>query len=274
MSDSAQAEKEKIRQRVSDALLKIPEGSSSPIALPDVVFDHQLDHFITDFQDSEKATRHLVNLPEWRQAQRVFITPDNSTQLLRETAIRQDKELIMTTFGIRRGSVLVRRDLVPAGQEEFAATLIGMEKFGTPLRTITDLEKAGCVDLMVTGALAISRAHGGRAGKGAGWFDAEWGIWKSLGLVNSHTPIIGIVHDIQVVDEAFSLDPWDCHMSIIVTPGEVIHLPGFNQPSGVLWDQIKTQQQKKWVAAIPYMQEIYQRQFQDDFSAFLKKRQE
>jgi 5-formyltetrahydrofolate cyclo-ligase len=140
----------------------------------------------------------------------------------------------MTTYGIRRGSVLVRRELVPVGQEEFASTLVGMEKFGLLLRRIADLEKAGPIDLMITGALAISRAHGGRAGKGAGWFDAEWGMWRTLGLVEEGTPVVGIVHDIQVVTEEFSLDLWDCHMDIIVTPTEIIRLPEFSQPEGVL----------------------------------------
>jgi 5-formyltetrahydrofolate cyclo-ligase len=273
MVQNAQHEKEKIRQRVSKALLQIPPGARKPIALPDVIFDHQLDHFITDFHDSDRATQNLIELPEWQFARRVFITPDNSTQLLREAAIRQGKEVIMTTYGIRRGSVLVRRDLVPEGQEEYASTLAGMEKFGLPLPTIADLERAGTVDLMLTGALAISRLHGGRAGKGAGWFDAEWGMWKSLELVDENTPIIGIVHDIQVVAEEFSLDPWDCHMDLIVTPTEVIRLPEFKQPEGVLWDKIKTRQQRKWMAAIPYMQEIYQRQFGKPFSSFLEQQQ-
>lgn len=265
---SPQEEKIRLRERVSAALLAPSAPDGAPIALPDPIFDHDLDHFITDFRDSERATARLIALPEWQSARRVFITPDNSTQRLREVAIRQEKEIIMTTYGIRRGSVLVRREQVPPGQEELASTLYGMEKFGLPLRSIADLEKAGALDLMVTGALAISRAHGGRAGKGAGWFDAEWGIWRSLGLVHPDTPVIGIVHDVQVVPEAFPLDPWDCHITIIVTPSEVIRLPRFQQPGGVLWDQIETPQQKAWLAAIPYMRELYVRKFNRPFSSF------
>ncbi len=256
---TAQDVKARIRERVSAALLQ--PSTDGPIALPDAIFDYQLDHYITDFRGSAEATHRLLALPEWQQAQRVFITPDNSTQLLREYGIRQGKEIIMTTYGIRRGSVLIRREMVIEGQEEYAATLVGMEKFGEPLRTIEDLERAGPLDLMVTGALAISRAHGGRAGKGAGWFDAEWGIWRTLHLVQEDTPVIGIVHDVQVVEEAFPLDPWDCHITIIVTPSTVIRLPRFQQPEGVLWDQIVTEQQKAWMTAIPYMRELHLRQF-------------
>ena len=258
-SNSFQEEKSAVRERVA-ALLLNPD-SGGPIALPDAIFDLQLDHYITDFRDSEAATRRVVELPEWQAARRVFITPDNSTQLLREYAIRDGKEMIMTTYGIRRGSVLVTREQVPAGQETFASTLVGMERFGRSLLTIQDLVKAGPLDLMVTGALAISRAHGGRAGKGAGWFDAEWGIWGSLSLITPSTPVIGIVHDVQVVPEAFPLDPWDCKITIIATPTEVIRLPQSDQPRGVLWDQLVTPKQWDWLGAIPYMRELYLQKF-------------
>jgi 5-formyltetrahydrofolate cyclo-ligase len=259
--DSPQDEKARLRNQVAARMLEVTAGGGGPLALPDPVFDLQLDHFITDFKDSQAATNRLVELPEWRQARRVFITPDNSTQYLREMGIRQGKEVIMTTYGIRRGSLRVTRQDVPEGQEEYASTLAGMEKFGRRLWTIADLEAAGPLDLMVTGALAVSRAHGGRAGKGAGWFDAEWGIWRSLGLAQPETPVIGIVHDAQVVPDAFHLDPWDCHLNVIVTPTEVIRLSGFTQPAGILWDQIITAKQMEWLAAIPYMEQLYRRKF-------------
>ena len=271
-SDLPLDEKGLLRNRVTARLLE--EAGGGRLALPDPVFDLQLDHFITDFRDSQAATLRLVRLPEWQRARRVFITPDNSTQQLREEGIRQSKEVIMTTYGIRRGALLVTRRSVPEGQEEYASTLAGMEKFGRRLATIEDLELAGSLDLMITGALAVSRAHGGRAGKGAGWFDAEWGIWRSLNLAQPETPVIGIVHDVQVVAEAFQLDAWDCHLNVIVTPTEVIRPAGFQQPAGVLWDQIITQQQMEWLAAIPYMAQLYQRQFGKTLAALSGKTQE
>ena len=73
--------------------------------------------------------------------------------------------------------------------------------------------------------------------------------------------MIGIVHHVQVVPDAFHLDAWDCHLTVIVTPIEVIRLARFQQPAGVLWDQIITKQQMEWLAAIPYMEELYRRQF-------------
>ena len=80
-------------------------------------------------------------------------------------------------------------------------------------------------------------------------------------LIQPDTPVIGIVHDCQVVPKSFSLDPWDCKMTIIVTPGGVIRPEPSGQPHGILWDQIVSPQQASWVAAIPYVLELYQRQF-------------
>jgi 5-formyltetrahydrofolate cyclo-ligase len=259
-------EKSRLRDVVSAKLLEIPAGSQHPIALPDAIFHHELDHFITDFQGSRAATQRLIEQPEWQQASIVFITPDNSTSYLRELAIRQAKTVIMTTYGIRRGSVLVTRAMVPDGQEEYASTLVGMERFGQYLMTIAELEAAGAPDLMVTGALAVSRAHGGRAGKGAGWFDAEWGIWGALNLTRPDTPVFGIVHDLQVVPEAFPLDPWDCHLNIITTPSETIRVARLPQPHGILWDKFTAPAQRAWAAAIPYVRQLYVREFGKEFA--------
>jgi hypothetical protein len=46
----------------------------------------------------------------------------------------------------------------------------------------------------------------------------------------------------------------------------VIRLPRFQQPEGILWDQIVTRQQQAWLAAIPYMQELHVRKFNQEFS--------
>jgi 5-formyltetrahydrofolate cyclo-ligase len=257
--------KQSIREKVSEALVEFHPEWGGTIALPDAIYDLQLDHYITDFRQSDVANSRLIALPEWKNAQRVFITPDNSTRLLREIAIREEKEVIMTTYGIRRGSVLITRKMVPVGQEEYASTLVGMEKFGRSLPGIADLEAAGPVDIMVTGALAVSSVHGGRAGKGAGWFDAEWGIWSTLKLITQHTPVFCPVADVQVVSEAFALDDWDSRITHLATPSRLIRISVDRQPSGILWDKIITEKQMQWLQAIPYMSELYVRAFHKEF---------
>ena len=245
--DSTKA-KQDIRQTVARILLE------NDIVLPDPIFHLALDHFIADFKGNHEATQNLTHLPEWQYSNRIFITPDRSTQLAREQAIIEGKEIVVTTYGICRGAVLLSRDLVPVGQEPFAASLEGMEKFGKPLRTVRQVQLAGNVDLMLTGALAISKSHGGRTGKGAGWFDAEWIMWRKMGLVEPSTPVVGVVHDLQVVEESFPLAPWDALVNIIVTPTRIIKTPPRQQPNEIFWEAMGPE----WKKAIPLMVELSQ----------------
>ncbi|OGM01918.1 hypothetical protein A2115_00260 [Candidatus Woesebacteria bacterium GWA1_41_8] len=248
-SDSAK-QKQEIREKVTRLLLE------NRIAIPDPVFHLSLDHYIADFEDSYQATQRLIHLPEWQRSHRIFVTPDRSTQLARETAIKEGKEIVVTTYGICRGAVLLTRDLVPEGQEAFAATLDGMERFARPLTKVRDIQEAGKIDAMLTGALAISRAHGGRTGKGAGWFDAEWIMWRKMGLTHPDTPVIGIVHDVQVVNDTFSLAPWDALVGTIVTPTRVLKTPQRQQPEEIYWEVITPD----WLNAIPIMVELYKQE--------------
>lgn len=242
-------EKHFIRERVAQRMLE------AGIVRPDPVFHFALDRFIAGFASNEKAVKNVIDLPEWQAAKIIFITPDNSTEHLREIAIRQGKIIEVTTYGICRGAVLLRRDLVPSEQEAFAASLAGMERFGQPLTRVADIQAVGPVDLMVTGALAISSAHGGRTGKGAGWFDAEWAMWIAMGLTTKDTSVIGIVHELQVVPESFPLQPWDSIINIIVTPTQVIRTPPHPQPNSILWEKMDAD----WLEAIPLMLELYER---------------
>lgn len=256
--DPVSLSKQEIREKVINRLLQ------SGVVIPDPVFHLSLDHFIADFLGNESATKKLIDLPEWQEAKRIFITPDRSTQLLRKVAILEKKEVVVTTYGICRGAVLLTRDIVPKGQEVFAASLDGMEHFGNPLRTIKEVQEVGKIDLMVTGALAISKNHGGRTGKGAGWFDAEWIMWRKMGLTSPNTPVAGIVHDLQIVSEAFQLQPWDALVQIIVTPTRVIRTPLKPQPDQIYWDQMDID----WMKAIPLMIELYQ---QENFGSLTAK---
>lgn len=249
--------KQEIRDRIGKLLIE------SGVVRPDPIFHLSLDHYIADFEGNESATEKLLYLPEWQEAKRVFITPDRSTQLLRKLAILEKKEIVVTTYGICRGAALLTRDIVPEGQEAFAASLDGMERFGKPLRTVKEIQKAGKIDLMVTGALAISKSHGGRTGKGAGWFDAEWIMWRKMGLTAPNTPVIGIVHDLQVVPESFPLKEWDAIIQIIVTPTRVIRIPLRKQPDQIYWQQMDAD----WMKAIPLMMELYQQEYSGTLTA-------
>ena len=69
---------------------------------------------------------------------------------------------------------------VPEGKEELATTLDGMEKFMKPISLKEIKEKLEKVDMLVTGASAITPS-GIRFGKGHGYFDLEWAMLGNSG---------------------------------------------------------------------------------------------
>ncbi len=247
-TDAVDNAKNKLREEISQKLL------NNNLLIPDTIFHLDLAEFIPNFIGYKKATDHLCDLKAWKEAERVFITPDRSTELLRQRAIEQGKEIVMTTYGIRRGAVLLTPAMVPAGQEEYAATLDGVEKFGKPLKTVADVQSAGKVDFMITGALFVSGAHGGRGGKGCGWFDSEWIMWQKMGLSNEKTPVAVIIHEAQIAAEPFPLQPWDVKANYIVTPTGVVEIAVTEQPTQILWDLMDPQ----WRKNIPLMQELFE----------------
>ena len=247
-NDTIDDVKNRLRHDIAEALI------AKNLLIPDVIFHLDLAEFIPNFIGYKEATARFCELAEWKNARRVFITPDRSTELLRQVAIEQGKEIVMTTHGIRRGALLLDRSMVPKGQEEFAATLDGFERFAKPLTRIADVVAAGPVDFMITGALFVSGAHGGRGGKGCGWFDSEWIMWQKLGLSSEKTPVGVLIHDAQVAPEAFPLQPWDVKCNFIATPTRLIKMEVTEQPTQILWSEMDP----AWRVAIPLMQELYE----------------
>jgi 5-formyltetrahydrofolate cyclo-ligase len=244
MGDDVQkTDRQAVRELVWDRLREV--------ALPDSRFDLNFDEFIPDFVGSEQATERVTSLEEYRRSRVIFVTPDNCLTSLRARCVRDNKTLIVSTYGIRRGFVLLRREDVPPGQELHAAWLDGLEHFGRPIG-LGDLREIGNLHLLVTGASAVN-TEGLRFGKGHGYFDVEVGIFTSIGTMGENTPVIAVVHDCQVVDVPMEPGPTDTVVDRIVTSSRDI-LTGGNlpRPSGIRWDLLPAEM----LASIPPLQEL------------------
>jgi 5-formyltetrahydrofolate cyclo-ligase len=205
------------------------------VGRPDSRFHWDFSSFIADFAGSDAATARVLELPAWREAAEVFITPDNSTELLRRAAISAGKTLLTTTYGIRRGFLRLEAGVVPAHEISYAATLDGMDRYATSV-SLTRLEGGQPLRLLVTGGSAISR-NGIRFGKGHGYFDLEWAMLSEIGLTSDESEIVDIVHDLQVVDEVLAGEPHDVPVDWIVTPERTIHVPDCGRERGrVRWE--------------------------------------
>lgn len=213
-------------------------NSLKEVALPDSRFHYDFSEFIADFKGSEKATTRLIAMDIYKDAQVIFVTPDNSLEQLRSQVILDEKILLTTTYGIRRGFVELLPAMVPTGLEKCAVLLDAIEKFGRSI-SLAEIRQNYQIDLLVTGGSAVTR-QGLRVGKGHGFFDIEWATLFSLGVVNVTTPVVDVVHDCQIVDKSFEPNPFDTVCDYIVTPAQVIFVPSPQKPTaGIYWDRLE-----------------------------------
>jgi 5-formyltetrahydrofolate cyclo-ligase len=219
----------KVRAMVWDRL--------AAVARPDARFDTDLSRFIPDFDGRERCDQAIAGLAAFAGARTAFIAPDNSLEALRAAAIADGKRVLVPTFGLRRGMVLVDgREVVPADRS-LAATLDGLERFGRRL-DLAGLERLGQVDVLLTGAVAVTR-QGLHFGGGQGYLDLEWGLLGQLGLVSPATPVIASVHGCQVIDAGVTPAPHDAVVDVVVTPDETLRcVPALPKPPGLFWPRI------------------------------------
>lgn len=221
------------------------------VAKPDTRFHLDFAEVIPDFVGSEVATERILEMPDCKNANLMFITPDNCLVDLRRRLMQQEKTFIMSTYGIYRGFLLIEPGMVPEGDELYAAWLDGMEHFGRPI-TLQQIAERGRIDFLVTGASAVS-IDGVRFGKGHGFFDLEWGMFTDLGLVGESTPVVAAVHDCQVVNETLHPSKTDILVDYIATP-ERLHAVErrAKRPHGVIWDLLEPRQ----IEQTPPLQEL------------------
>ena len=115
-------------------------------------------------------------------------------------------------------------------------------------------ESVGRIDMMVTGASAITPS-GIRFGKGHGYFDLEWAMTYTIGIVDESTPVFAVGHDCQVADVEVEVREFDTAIDYIVTPTRVIRTRSeFPKPTGgILWSQLTPGMR----AQIPPVQELW-----------------
>ena len=216
------------------------------VAYPDSRFHYDFAEFIADFQGSEDATNLILNSQFFKDSTKdkknslVFITPDNCLELLRFKMLERGIPFLMTTYGIRRGFYVVDPTQIDKEMYWYAATLDGMEKLSKHV-TLAELKEMQVnVPLMITGTGAIND-EGIRFGKGHGYFDLEWAMLYTMGIIDiEQTKCVAIVHDVQLL-RGIKLKPeiFDTVCDFIVTNSTIISVPNAVKPNcGIIWDML------------------------------------
>ncbi|WP_251978899.1 5-formyltetrahydrofolate cyclo-ligase [Salinicola avicenniae] len=235
--------KSDVRQRVFRDLRQV--------AFPDSRFHFDFGEFIADFQQREAATERLVAHRFYQEAKVIFITPDNCLEELRHRALKDGKQVLMTTYSIKRGFWLLDPAEIPEDMYLYAATLDGMERMGRAV-TLAEIRQMPKTDFMVTGTGAINEA-GIRFGKGHGFFDAEWGMLFRIGNIDVNTPSAALVHDCQVLAEELRPEVFDTVSDVIFTPTRTIEVSAPHKPTvGIVWELLDQQMYD----TIPPLQEL------------------
>ena len=212
------------------------EEAMRAVAIPDARFGCDFTRFIPGFPGADAAAALLAAEPAYRDARSIFVTPDNGLIPFRARALADGKTLVLPSYGLHRGFLVVEGGTVPPDDALYAAWLDGLDHFGREI-SLGELRARDRFDLVVTGASAITPA-GQRFGMGHAYLDLEWGILDALDAVSQATPVAAIVHDLQFTDLLFEIADTDVLADLIATPTRLVRTVPRPRPSGLRWDLI------------------------------------
>lgn len=207
-------------------------------AIPDSRFHFDFLSFTPDFRGSSLAIDRLVDLPCYREAQTLLVTSDNSLEQLRYRALKDGKSLLVATYRMRRGFILLSPGRISADKYELAASLDGMEKpdAGEPLSLAQIRDKGISVDICVTGGLAFNQ-QGVVIWEGQALFEIQWALVWDIKAIKQGAAVVAIAHACQVVDESqLGVDAvvpdtsGEVQCDFVVTPDNVYKVNGAVKP--------------------------------------------
>ncbi len=198
---------------------------------------------IPNFIGADAAAARLAGLPIWQRARVVKCNPDAPQIPVRLRALQDGKLLYTPVPELAQEYPFILLDPADLRRRgiafEAVAPIAGAVEHGIKVR----FEDMQPFDLVVVGCVAVTRS-GGRTGKGGGFADLELGIFREMGLIAPHTPVVTTVHPLQVIeDERIVMQAHDTPLDWIITPDEVIETrTTYPQPAGVNWDAVQPDQ--------------------------------
>ena len=158
---------------------------------------------IPNFVGVDITVKKILELEEFKNAKRIFISPDTPQRILIKYC--KDKEIYMATPRLRNGFCKVKNYY-----SSLKDILKNSENIGWNLPKI---------DFALIGSVAVD-LKGNRIGKGGGFGDREIEILRKI---NSKIVIVTNVHDLQVFEDlSYLMEEYDQKIDMIITPNKVI----------------------------------------------------
>ncbi|KAF2643517.1 hypothetical protein P280DRAFT_254802 [Massarina eburnea CBS 473.64] len=208
-------------------------------AKPDSRFNYDFLSSTPDFRDSSAAVDRLAELACYKDAKTILVTPENSLEELRYRALKDGKKVVVGTYRLRRGFVVLDPARLEENELRAASWLDGMERVGvgrpTTLAQMQDDHVS--IDLSVIGALALT-TRGVVVWEGSGLFEVQWALLHDVEVMKQNTPVIAVAHSCQVVDESDlgleQIEPdevGEVQCDFVVTPEKVIEIQDAVKPA-------------------------------------------
>uniref|UniRef100_A0A7C3SP82 5-formyltetrahydrofolate cyclo-ligase n=1 Tax=Thermofilum pendens TaxID=2269 RepID=A0A7C3SP82_THEPE len=186
------------------------------------------------------AASKIAKLDLFKRARVLYFTPDGASRPLREEALRRGKTIVMSQPNLK-GYVVLEGSGLPESEVKRLSTLRGALLRGERALLLEGIK----VDVIVLGSVAVDRS-GARLGRGDGLYDLEYALLREMHAAGADTPVLTLVHGLQVLEEGIPMLPHDVPVDIIATPAEliVVSKPRYRKPSGVIWDLLPIQRIK------------------------------
>ncbi|KAJ4356951.1 hypothetical protein N0V95_002894 [Ascochyta clinopodiicola] len=209
-------------------------------AIPDSRFNYDFLKFTPDFRGSSDAVDRITELSCYKEAKTILVTGDNSLESLRYRALKDGKRVLVGTYRLRRGFVVLEPKSIGESKLELAACLDAMERPGIGRAvSLSQLRDEGYkIDMCALGGLVFNE-QGVVIWEGSALFEVQWALLQDLKVLEIATPVVAVAHDCQVVDEAqYGIDAikpdknGEVQCDFIITPERVLEVKGAVKPSG------------------------------------------
>lgn len=188
---------------------------------------------VPNFVGADRASAILSELAIWKRAKVVKVDSSAPQSAVRRAALRDGKIVYLPIPGLHREHCFLELDPERLGAAVWRTTsLRGALRFGRP---VTPREMRS-VDLFVVGSVAVTR-QGARVGAGKGSTDLEYGLLRQAGKVREYTPIVTMIHPLQLLDDRIPMRAHDVPVDFLITPDKVVAVPSlYPRPRGILWN--------------------------------------
>jgi 5-formyltetrahydrofolate cyclo-ligase len=208
-------------------------------AVADSRFHFDFLSFTPDFLGSAAAINRVLELACYKNARTLLITSDNSLERLRCQALRDGKKVLVGTYRLRRGFILLDPARMDESKLELAACLDGMERRGMGRSMgVAQLRDEGLkIDMCATGGLVFNE-HGVVVYEGQALFEVQRALLHDIKVLGESAPVVAVAHACQVIDEVSlgfeetrAADAGEVQCDFVVTPERVLEVEGQSKPT-------------------------------------------